>query len=206
MLEESYPQKPIATWNPVNGVWETTQMNLLCGHLARWGEVWPNWGMTANGQVFALPMPAQATQDLEFSLLPTPISRDWKDSQAEHKRNGEVQKDTVARVIFNSGEYQNGSWGIYQTAVDRWEKVTGYPAPAATVDDGRNGFTRYSPKFAEWLMGLQPGYVTDVGLTRREAFTCIGNGVVPQQAEMALRYLLEGVSLVAEGEETATLD
>ena len=134
--------------------------------------------------------------------MPTPISRDWKDSQAEHVRNGEVQTDTVARVIFNSGEYQNGNWGCYQQAIDQWEKVTGIVAPAATINDGRDGNARYSPKFAEWLMGLPPGFVTDAGLTRREAFTCIGNGVVPQQAELALTILLDGLNLFAADEET----
>ena len=202
MFVESFQPKPIATWNNVNGVWETDQINLLCGHWAQWREVWPNWGMTANGQVFALPMPAQVTQDSEFLLLPTPISRDWKDSQAEHKRNGEVQTDTVARVIFNSGEYVDGNWGRYQQAVDRWEKVTGSVAPPATINDGRNDGARYSPKFAEWLVGLPPGFVTNAGLTRREAFTCIGNGVVPQQAELALTILLDGLNLFADVEET----
>lgn len=134
--------------------------------------------------------------------MPTPISRDWKDSQAEHKRNGEVQTDTVARVIFNSGEVSEGDWGVYQTAIDRWEEVTGRKAPAATVNDGRDGNARYSTKFAEWLMGLPPGFVTDAGITRREAFTCIGNGVVPQQAELALTILLDGLDLFAAVEET----
>ena len=140
--------------------------------------------------------------DSEFSLLPTPISRDWKDSQAEHVRNGEVQTDTVARVIFNSGEYVDGNWGKYVDAIQRWESITGNPAPPPTVNDGRDGNARYSPKFAEWLMGLPAGFVTDAGLSRREAFTCIGNGVVPQQAELALTILLDGLNLFADVDET----
>ena len=39
-------------------------------------------------------------------------------------------------------------------------------------------------------MGLPAGHVTDVGLTRNEQLKALGNGVVPQQAELALRILL----------------
>jgi DNA (cytosine-5)-methyltransferase 1 len=48
-----------------------------------------------------------------------------------------------------------------------------------------------SPAFAEWLMGWTPGWVTAVpGLTTEEQLKICGNGVVPQAAEAALRYLL----------------
>ena len=40
-------------------------------------------------------------------------------------------------------------------------------------------------------MGLPAGHVTAVpGLTRNEQLKALGNGVVPQQAEAALRVLL----------------
>lgn len=40
-------------------------------------------------------------------------------------------------------------------------------------------------------MGLPEGWVTDVpGITRNEALKALGNGVVPQQAEAALRHML----------------
>ena len=39
-------------------------------------------------------------------------------------------------------------------------------------------------------MGLNPGHVTDVGLTRNEQLKALGNGVVPLQAAAAVRYLL----------------
>ncbi|MEU3198477.1 hypothetical protein [Streptomyces sp. NPDC006996] len=45
--------------------------------------------------------------------------------------------------------------------------------------------------FVEWLMGLPTGHVTDVpGLSRTAQLKALGNGVVPQQAAAALRYLL----------------
>ena len=45
------------------------------------------------------------------------------------------------------------------------------------------------------MMGLPEGWITGVGLTRVEELKACGNGVVPQQAEIALRILLEGVEL-----------
>ena len=35
-------------------------------------------------------------------LFPTPTTRDYKDGQAQHKRNGVVQDDTVARCVIEN--------------------------------------------------------------------------------------------------------
>ncbi|MEU2472055.1 hypothetical protein ABZ601_13255 [Streptomyces sp. NPDC012842] len=49
---------------------------------------------------------------------------------------------------------------------------------------------RLNPPLVEWLMGLLAGHVTDVpGLSRTAQLKALGNGVVPQQAAVALRYL-----------------
>lgn len=166
-------------------------------------------------------------QDLVFdgSLLPTPIVRDYKDGSSEVLRDGEVQTDTVARAIFNSGEVLLGtprtssanastskqidagapksrledqvelpttSWGKFEPAITRWEQVLGRPAPSPTKPDGKDGSHRLSSVFTEWMMGLPEGWITGVGLTRVEELKACGNGVVPQQAELALRMLLDG--------------
>lgn len=81
------------------------------------------------------------------------------------------------------------NWGPYADAVRRWERVVG-PAPAPT-EPNKNGKPRLNAKFAEWMMGLADGWVTDVpGLSRSEQLKAIGNGVVPQQALAALAMLL----------------
>ena len=49
-----------------------------------------------------------------------------------------------------------------------------------------------SPRFVEWMQGLPEGWVTDVpGLSRNAQLKALGNGVVPQQAALALSLLLE---------------
>ena len=43
----------------------------------------------------------------------------------------------------------------------------------------------------EWMQGLPAGHVTTVpGVPRNAQLAALGNGVVPQQAELALRELL----------------
>ena len=81
------------------------------------------------------------------------------------------------------------SWGAYGPAIDRWQRVLGRPAPRPT-EPGLNG-ERLSPRFVEWMQGLPAGHVTDVpGLSRNAQLKALGNGVVPQQAALALRLLL----------------
>jgi DNA (cytosine-5)-methyltransferase 1 len=48
-------------------------------------------------------------------------------------------------------------------------------------------------RFVEWLMGLPADYVTDLGLPRTAELRALGNGVVPQQAEEALRLLVNEI-------------
>lgn len=276
MSEDYLARQPIATWNPARGVWETSQVNLLCAHLEPWQEVWPTSGMTVNGQVFELPTRAHRTTVSEFlslptpqtmdtlparsgearerqlrrggsnsrrsssgnlredilEVLPTPTTRDYKDGSEPHERDGVIQTDTVARAVFNSGEVLlpttrtsmangptqkeiaqgnpktrietevmlgNVNWGKFEPAIRRWKETLGRPAPAPTKPDGKDGAHRLSSAFTEWMMGLPEGWITDCGLTRNEELKACGNGVVPQQAELALRVLLEGVSIPRGG-------
>lgn len=77
-------------------------------------------------------------------------------------------------------------WGKYGPAVSRWERTLGRRAPNPTNPDGRGGAHRLAPEFVEWMMGLEPGWVTGLGLSRNQALHVLGNGVVPQQASRAL--------------------
>ena len=138
-------------------------------------------------------------QDDAAAFLPTPTTRDYKDGQAAHERNGVVQTDTVARAIFNSesGQLSEINWGKFEPAIRRWEAVMGRPAPAPTLPDGKDGAHRLSPWLTEWMMGLPEGWICspEIGLTRNEQLKAAGNGVCPQQAMLALEMLLEGVEL-----------
>lgn len=49
---------------------------------------------------------------------------------------------------------------------------------------------RLNAKFVEYMMGLPEGWVTDLPLSRTQQLKILGNGVVPQQAYLALELLL----------------
>lgn len=83
-------------------------------------------------------------------------------------------------------------WGQYEPAIRRWEALLGRPAPAPTEPTGRRGQHQLSARLTEWMMGLPDGWITDVpGITRYQALKAAGNGVVPQQAAVALRDMLK---------------
>lgn len=77
-----------------------------------------------------------------------------------------------------------GNFGPYRAAVERWAVVLGRPAPPP-VNAGR-----LNPRFVEWMMGLPEGHVTDLpNIPNSAALKALGNGVVPQQAALALTLL-----------------
>ena len=86
-----------------------------------------------------------------------------------------------------------GDFGRFEPAIRQWERITGVPAPEPTKPDGRDGNPRLSSEFTEWMMGLWPGWITGVGLSRKDELKACGNGVVPQQAKLALTILLDRV-------------
>lgn len=112
------------------------------------------------------------------------------------RREGERRLDVEQRDADRCGR-AHVAWGPYEPAVRRWERTLGRVAPAPT-EVGPKGGARLSPRFVEWLMGLPAGHVCDVpGLTRNQMLKALGNGVVPQQAEAALRWLLDAQEAAA---------
>lgn len=85
---------------------------------------------------------------------------------------------------------QGFNWGKYAEAVTQWETILGRPAPHP-VEDNANGRPRPTAQFYEWMMGLPEGWVAEVPIPWGAKIKLLGNGVVPQQAEMALRLLLD---------------
>jgi len=164
---------------------------------ARGGQV------TLSGQINYLPTPVttdyntaasdwgvkgfQQLRDLH-NLLPTPNTMDdlpaRDESKIDRSKGGFSNvRETVMRPNFDR----------FEPAVRRWEVVTGNDAPAPTKPDGRDGAPRLSSEFTEWMMGLPKGWVTGHGLSRKGELKACGNGVVPQQAALALKLLLGAI-------------
>ena len=153
------------------------------------------------------------------SLFPTPVASEGtkapsQQTSATKSKTGQVWLSNVAKDLepllgtprataANSSSKQvelgapksrledqvHTNWGKFEPAIRRWEAIIGRPAPEPTKPDGKEGNHRLSSKFTEWMMGLPQGWITDIGLKRNDELKACGNGVVPQQAELALSLL-----------------
>ena len=153
-------------------------------------------------------LPARNKEDIDFSkgghrnvretvvneLIGTPRGNAANPSQSQIDAN--APKARIDDQVLTT------NWGKFEPAIKRWEATIGRKAPEPTKPDGKDGAHRLSSKFTEWMMGLPDGWITDVGLSRIDELKACGNGVVPQQAELALRILLEGVELPKVEEAT----
>ncbi len=156
--------------------------------------------------------PAGTAEPGEGRLLPTPdtgCSPNGHGRRGGRPGNGHQSGhglDTAAAALTPApgprASRGTVAWGEYEPAVRRWEHVLGYPAPPP-AEPGPSGRPRLSAAFAEWMMGLAPGFVTGVpGIPRTRQLKIIGNGVVPQQAAAALRLLIEAAATAAPGDGT----
>lgn len=126
-------------------------------------------------------------QDLrtEVSLLPTPKASDGPNGGPNMRgSSGDLSMPSVVH---------QADFGKYAGAIARWAKVLGRPAPEPTEPGTKPGKRRLSALFVEWMMGQPEGRVTDpeLGLSRTQQIKALGNGVVTQQAEIALGRLME---------------
>lgn len=117
---------------------------------------------------------------LKDKLLPTPRTNDHTGT-GEHRRGGRDLRTEIHVTDFAE----------YAPAVERWAGVVGRESPPPTLINAK-GNHQLSGRFVEWMMGLPDGWVTspDIGLSRAQQLKALGNGVVPQQAKAALRFLL----------------
>jgi DNA (cytosine-5)-methyltransferase 1 len=114
-------------------------------------------------------------------------------SEGQHTRDRlrETGKKESSPGSNNVGDRPGrlGKYKEYENGIRRWELVSGRLAPEELLYKHENGSTKVNPEFVEWMMGLPPGWVTDVGLSYTAQLELLGNGVVPQQATLALATL-----------------
>jgi len=132
---------------------------------------------------------------VRMELLMTPVASEGIKAPAQ--QTSETKSKTGQVWLSNQAKDMEIGWGKFEPAIRRWEQTIDRPAPAPTKPDGKDGNHRLSAEFTEWMMGLPAGWITDpeIGLTRNEQLKACGNGVVPQQAELALRILLQDIEL-----------
>lgn len=126
--------------------------------------------------------------EIARDLLPTPSASDA--IMGLPRTSGRPpEKSTKLATRLEYTDYGN-----YAPAIARWEQVTGRAAPPPTTPPRRaGGKPRLSARFVEWMMGIPDGHVTgpDLNLSRERQLRMLGNGVVPQQAALAVSSLLQ---------------
>jgi DNA (cytosine-5)-methyltransferase 1 len=142
------------------------------------------------------PGPVDEPRTIQRTIRPdrlhSPAHAESAEQRGQEPANLPARPDAAAEPRERPGEV---AWGKYEPAVRRWERILGRPAPRPTELDGT--VERLSPLFVEWMMGLPCGHVTAVpDVAPDDQLKALGNGVVPQQAEAAIRFLL-GVREVA---------
>lgn len=157
---------------------------------------------------------------LGLHLLPTPKAGDGTMGLPRTSGRPPSRATHLAtRLVYDTPlSYGQIDYGKYELAIRYWETVRRDTAPLP-LRRTRTGGWRLNPEFAEWMMGLPKGWVTDPGLWTDDEETAervrrgeihgkghqaqlrlIGNGVVPQQAEVALRLLSEWVRALTGSE------
>jgi DNA (cytosine-5)-methyltransferase 1 len=126
-----------------------------------------------------------------LTLLPTPSAVSYGNNRGGAAgRVGKVRPslEGIVKMLVPEGMGWQG-WQEYEPAIRRWESVLDRTAPYPAARGPRGG-VKVAPHFGEWLMGLPAGHITDVpDLSINERLKLVGNGVVPQQAERAIRWL-----------------
>ena len=125
-----------------------------------------------------------------MALLGTPRASEYKGSGpvgSKSFEHGYSRHYLMAQALTIT----KWDWGKWEEAIRRWEGVMG-PAPSPTLPDGRGGIHRLNVEFVEWMMGVRKGVVSseDIDIPRSERIKALGNGVVPQQAQVAISDLM----------------
>ena len=118
-----------------------------------------------------------------------------QDSSNEVRNQGQSQSESsgLGETAINTiGELKSSDKGMQRVGrkfTSRRDMHMQTP-PNALDQDGK-----LNALFVEYMMGLPVGWVTDTGLSRAQQLKMLGNGVVPQQAELALELLCDAIHI-----------
>lgn len=114
-------------------------------------------------------------------LLPTPQATNAPRSSARYGPN--LHEIAISANLTH--------FGPHTKVIARWEQITGRAAPPPSTPPRRpGGKPQLNTRFIEWLMGLPDSHITDLNLPREHQLRPLGNGVVPQQAALAVNTLI----------------
>lgn len=145
----------------------------------------PKTGFMHDGCLYAPAISGHHTGvNASSPLLPTPAARDGRTGNNAAQLARKSPPITAIAAYWAEGD----EWGRYTATIDRWTAAT-RPTPSV-AEPNRYGRPRATARFIEWMMGLPAGHITDVPMSYGAHVRLLGNAVVPQQAEYALRMLI----------------
>lgn len=197
--------KPFAIYDPDTQSLKTLEDTLLSDSTP-FSKTLPVSGMMRNGVLFELPKSERHTKEPGYTSLPTPTVSDTftanlKSSQQKPGSMHSVTLPQAAKMLptpvardykGDSGYKDNVSaqiklnWAQFEPAIRQWEAVLNREAPAPLIEN-----QKLNPAFTEWMMGLPEGWITNVEISWTQKIKACGNGVVPQQAKLALTRLIK---------------
>jgi hypothetical protein len=116
-------------------------------------ERWPSAGTFQDGRLSALPISGSGTHaSASGSLLPTPTSRDWKDTlgMTDVRQDGKTRNDRLPMLLFS----------LVRSAGIECRSTTPTDAQTVSVRGLMVTITgpHYSPELPEWIMGWPIGW------------------------------------------------
>ena len=198
MTQDTYSHtywKPFAIYDP-----DTQSLRMfedtLISDLTPFSATLPQSGMMRNGVLFELPKSERHTKEQDFTLLPTPVARDFKGDSKDNVSAvvrmlptptvGDSKSDKMSEGYgdnLRATANNKLDWSQFESAITRWGQLIGRKAPVPLIEQ------RLNPEFTEWMMGLPEGWITDLDLSWTQKIKACGNGVVPQAAAEALSRL-----------------
>jgi hypothetical protein len=133
---------PLAYLDPDGSSWRTSQGTLLSEDQPLLERL-PNWGMTQDSVLYELPMPERLTNANDFSSLPTPTARDYKDTGPNTNYEKIAAKKRLAGTIamLPTPTAQAGKHGSTPDVTansygkNLWDLPHLLPTPTAWVQD-----------------------------------------------------------------------
>jgi DNA (cytosine-5)-methyltransferase 1 len=112
--------------------------------------------------------------------------RDPKIATDSHSHSCEKSRRTARGVSEQGDGLRNGQ----DKGKARHEYRSGSQMARQEIPNTLDQLGRLNPQFVEYMMGLPKGWVTDMDIARTQQLKMLGNGVVPQQAHLALERLM----------------
>lgn len=113
------------------------------------------------------------------------------DGQGQHRdlgtpggKNGRQHANGIVGSSTQGDALEIDAYGEFAPAIRRWADTLGVTPPTPLNERGK-----LQPAFVEWMMGVPNGWVTNAPISREAQLKALGNGVVPQQAALALRLM-----------------